>query len=299
MSVLKKSKNFDVVACCDKDRKRLLDFSKKFGIKYSYTSIKRMISQKKIDLLLICSPTRFHHAHSKLALNSKTIKAVICEKPFGFNYKKAKDLISVFKKKNKFFIISYQRRWDNFYERIRKIIKVQKIGKLISVVAQVDRALYQNSSHMIDLIVSFCGSAKIVNGFLDKTFPPRIVHGFNDYGAYIFIRHKNNIVSFIKASTDETSKKYFELELNFTNGRIVIDNDNERFRLYKFRESTFFKKYKQLYLSSNYNNNFKFDRMERMYKFIYKKINSKNTNMPFNIYELIEPLKIINCLRKN
>ena len=65
-------------------------------------------------------------------------------------------------------------------------------------------------------------------------------------------------------------KKYFEVEINFTNGRIVLDNDNESLKIFLFKKSKFFKNYKQLYLKKETINKFKGDnRLEIMYKFIF------------------------------
>lgn len=298
MSVLADSSQYEVVACCDINIKKANLFAKKFHITNIYFSVIKMLNENSIDLLLICSPTKFHYGQSMLGLNNKSIKIVICEKPFGFNYKQAKKIIDCFQKKKKLFLISYQRRWDKFYDKIRDYIKNERLGKLTSVVGHVDKALFQNSSHMIDLIVSFCGKTEKIYGFFDKSLPPRLVHNYKDFGGYIFCKHKNKTVSFIKATADNVSKKYFEVELNFTNGRILVDNDNEFFKVFVFRKSKFFKNYNQLYLKMKYTNSFKGDnRLKIMYNFLFKFYNNKNTKVPFDIYDLIEPLKIINKLR--
>jgi predicted dehydrogenase len=298
LSVLAVSKQYEIIACCDINSKKANLFAKKFQIKNVYLSAIKMLNENSIDLLLICSPTKFHYEQSMLALNNKSIKIVICEKPFGFNYNKAKNLIQCFKKKKKLFLISYQRRWDKFYDKVRNYIKNEKLGKLKSVVGHVDKALFQNSSHMIDLIISFCGKTDQIYGFFDRSLPPRLVHDYKDFGGYIFCKHKNNSISFIKATTDNVMKKYFEVEINFTNGRIVLDNDNESLKIFTFKKSKFFKNYKQLYLQKKLINKFKGDnRLEIMYKFIFRFYNDRKTKLPFDIYDLIEPLKIINSLK--
>ena len=88
------------------------------------------------------------------------------------------------------------------------------------------------------------------------------------------------------------------LELNFSNGRILIKNDNEKFELYKFRNSNFFKGYKQLSLEKEFINKFNSgNRLKIMYNFILKFFKNKNIKAPFDLYETIEPLKILNKLR--
>ena len=60
-------------------------------------------------------------------LKYENIKLIICEKPFGYEYKNSLKVINLIKKKKKALIINYQRRWDPFYIKIKKIIQNKKI----------------------------------------------------------------------------------------------------------------------------------------------------------------------------
>lgn len=298
LSILKKNKNFKLIACCDVDLSKFKKLKKIFKDINVYNSFQKMINlEKDIDLLIISTPTSYHYSQCKIALKHKNLKMVVCEKPFGFNYHNALEIVKEFKKTKKYLLISYQRRFDPFFIKIKRLIKNKILGRLVSITAQVDKAFFQNSSHMIDLIINLAGKIKISHGYRDVDFTPRKVHNYKDYGGHIMIIHKSRVVSFVKASAEDMTKKFFELELNFANGKIFIPNDNYYYDIYKFKKHELFKKYKQLKFQKRYFNNFKYQRLENMYVFIYNIFHKKirwNYNM---CYDTIEALKVINQIK--
>jgi predicted dehydrogenase len=296
MTHIENNPKFKLIACADNSKKNLIKFSKKYKIKKTYSSSNKMLKDNNIDFLILCVPTKFHVSEANKALNYKNIKLVLCEKPFGFNYFKAKKTIQAYKKKNKVLIINYQRRWSAFYNNIKNQIKNKKLGKLTNIIGVVDRALYQHSSHLIDLCIFLAGSVKDVYGSVDKRFHPRIVHGYKDYSANINIVHKNNTTSFIKASSETLSKRWFELDLHFTNGRIRILNDDTVCETYKYKLSKQFKNCYELFLVNRKLNKYE-DRMKSLYRNIEKFFfNKKKLNK--DILSNIETLKVIGKILK-
>ena len=296
MTHIEKNPKFKLIACADKSKKNLVEFSKKFKIKKTYSSSSKMLNQNNIDFLIVCVPTKFHIQETKKALRHRNIKLVLCEKPFGFNYLKAKKIIQAYQKKEKILFINYQRRWSTFYNHIKKQINGNKLGKLTNIIGIVDRALYQHSSHMIDLSIFFAGPTKEIYGEIDKNVPPRIVHGYKDYAANITITHKNNVKTFIKASSETMSKRWFELDLHFTNGRIRILNDDTVCETYKYKPSKQFKNCTELFLTNREVNKYE-DRMKSLYldveKFFFKRKKLNKDNM-----SNIETLKVIEKILK-
>tara|TARA_B110000971_G_C19993564_1_gene493134 strand:- start:777 stop:1769 length:993 start_codon:yes stop_codon:yes gene_type:complete len=296
LSVLSNNNKFNLVSCCDTNEEKLKLISKKFSFNSYYTSFSKMIKNENIGILIISTPTKLHISQTLQALKNKNIKIIICEKPFGFSYKEAKKTLDFAKKNGKILIINYQRRWDNFYKKINKIIKAEKLGKLNCIIAHADKALYQNSCHILDLIINFAGKVKEIIGYKDISSLPRMVHSYQDYGGYVFLQHEKKIISFIKASQNHKNKKIFEIDLHFTNGRIKIPNDDERYEVYKFKKSKQFKTYKELKLIKTVKNNEE-DRLQIFYKFIIKNYNKKLFKLPYDLYENIEPLRIINSIK--
>ena len=65
MTHIKKNPRFKLVACADKSKKNLIEFSKKFNVKKTYTSSDKMLDENSIDFLIVCVPTKFHIQETK------------------------------------------------------------------------------------------------------------------------------------------------------------------------------------------------------------------------------------------
>ena len=57
--------NCNIISCCDINEDTVNDFSNRWGIKNSYCSYEEMLDREKIDILVICTPTKFHFEHLK------------------------------------------------------------------------------------------------------------------------------------------------------------------------------------------------------------------------------------------
>ena len=84
------------------------------------------------------------------------------------------------------------RRWDPFYSECKKILENGELGRIETIVAYVDTALYMNSSHMLDMVVYFGGDLFSCVGHIDKINETRIIHGEKDFGG--IISHLKNLV---------------------------------------------------------------------------------------------------------
>ena len=56
---------------------------------------------KNIDAVIITAPTKIHYKICMEILKYENIKLIICEKPFGYEYKNSLKVINLIKKKKK------------------------------------------------------------------------------------------------------------------------------------------------------------------------------------------------------
>jgi predicted dehydrogenase len=295
LSVLFKNKKFKILCCSDNNQKNLNIFAKNFKDIRKYTDYKKMFKENnQIQLVILLTPATTHYEMCKEITKYSNIKFIICEKPFGYHYNSAKKILALLKKKKIKIVINYQRRWDPFYHNLKKIISDKKYGKLISIVAQVDKALYTNSSHMIDIIIFLAKDFIYSKGFIDRDNGPRIVNNIKEFGGHLLIKHKNNVLSFIKASADNMYKKFFELELNFTNARIKIENDNFSNEIFIFKKSKNFKNYQELSSFKKNFNKLNYQRINLMYEYVYKKFHDND----FSNKDAKESIKVLQILNK-
>ena len=145
---LKKSKKYNLIAAHDisiKKLKKLLNY-KILKPNQIYRSFDKMISNKKLDAILICNPSKFHFDYINRALKKDLY--VLVEKPVVNNYTEAKKLLKN-KKNNKISVIQNWRTKD-----VGKILRKKIIGGSAGHIGQIFLQYIRNreKSHYPDYI---------------------------------------------------------------------------------------------------------------------------------------------------
>jgi predicted dehydrogenase len=86
----------------------------------NYKSPEEVYEDKSVDLVLVATPNDMHKTYSINCLNAG--KNVICEKPVTLNTAELTEVIAAAEKVGKLFTVHQNRRWDNDYLTIRKIL---------------------------------------------------------------------------------------------------------------------------------------------------------------------------------
>ncbi len=103
------SEKLNLTCVCDSDVEKTNLISKKYGVK-GYTSYRKMLSEEKLDFIILAVPHKFH-----FEITSYSIKKgihVFKEKPFTISFKEAK-IISNLKKKYGSKVYIYMKRKFN------------------------------------------------------------------------------------------------------------------------------------------------------------------------------------------
>ena len=194
-------------------------------------------------MVIIATWTESHDTIAIEAAKSGA-KVIILEKPMASSLEKSRKIIDECKKRKVALIINHERRYDNRYRNLKKIITSGKIGEVMTVLASILTSGYNGKSnldegggpllhdgtHLIDIIRYLFGEITTVEGeFTRKTRKK----GFEDR-ALAWLKTKNNIDIFLEAGGN---RKYFifELEISGTEGKIIIGNGYEK--IYTNRKS--------------------------------------------------------------
>lgn len=103
------------------------DWAAKLGIEHVYKDASKMLEDKEIDAVLICSST---DTHSQLIIESaKAGKHIFCEKPIDFDLNRIHEALDAVEKAKVKLQIGFQRRFDPSFKRAHEIIKAGKIGE--------------------------------------------------------------------------------------------------------------------------------------------------------------------------
>ena len=110
LPALQKTGKVDVVAFCDINPEKAASTAKKFGTPdaKTYTDYKKLLEDKSIDVVHVCTPNRSHSFITVDALEAG--KHVMCEKPMAINSAEAKKMLDAAKRTGKKLSIGYQNR---------------------------------------------------------------------------------------------------------------------------------------------------------------------------------------------
>ena len=286
-----------LAACCDMDENRLKKLAEKWNVPGQYLDLHEMLLNEKIDILVVATPTKVHYENVITALSSN-VKAIFCEKPLAFDLGQGIEMIKKAKQLNKLLVVNYMRRWDKFYAGCLNLLKSGRLGRIQTIVAYVDTALYMNSIHMLDMIIYFGGDVISCAGFIDRINDSRIVHGEKDFGGTALLKHKNGIISFVKATGESRSNHFFELDIQCTKGRLRILDDDIKYEVYEFKESPQHKGLDELELVETKFNDDKDERLVEAYLDILDCMNNKKEPV-FSAMEALKSLELVNLIYKS
>lgn len=105
-----------------------IDWAAERGIINCYTDYKRILNDKSIQAVLICSST---DTHSKISIEAiKAGKHVFCEKPVDHSVKKIKAVMDALEGSGVKYQVGFNRRFDHNFRAAREAVENGKIGDL-------------------------------------------------------------------------------------------------------------------------------------------------------------------------
>lgn len=128
-SVMRFVKNATVKAIADPYMNdATIAWAKEMGINEIYTDYHKILEDKDIEIVLICSST---DTHSKISLEAISAgKHIFCEKPIDHDVNKIKEVMEALKNSNVKYQVGFNRRFDHNFMAAREAVKAGKIGDL-------------------------------------------------------------------------------------------------------------------------------------------------------------------------
>ena len=143
------------------------------------TDLNRILEDKEVDLVVVCSPDAFHVPYAKQILHAG--KHVLVEKPFAPTAKEAAEVFALAKEKGLICMPNQNRRFDADVLAVKEVLESGKLGEIVKFESHYDYfrengwydtfgTLYNLAVHTIDQVVS-------IFGMPDKThFDVRSIH---------------------------------------------------------------------------------------------------------------------------
>jgi len=121
---IKKIKEFQIYAIATKNGSSGKKTAKELNAKYVTTDYKKILDDKNIDLVMIC--TR-HDTHAKIAMDAiKRNKHIYVEKPAAIYKDEFLKLKKILQKHKKIFAVGFNRRYSPVFEKISTLIDKDK-----------------------------------------------------------------------------------------------------------------------------------------------------------------------------
>ncbi|MBA3859335.1 MAG: oxidoreductase [Cyanobacteria bacterium PR.3.49] len=143
--------------------------------------------KEKFDLAVIVSPNKWHAPQAKAALEAG--KSVVVDKPFAVNSRECRELIETAQKHKQLLTVYQNRRWDNDFLTLQKLLKDNVLQDVVRFESRFERfrnkidtkkwrevvgtdegggLLFDLGSHLIDQACVLFGTPTTIYCELDK-----------------------------------------------------------------------------------------------------------------------------------
>jgi len=210
-----------ITSCVDIDNTVVQEFSKKYKISNSYTSIDEMGSDEHHDLVCICTPDDSHYSIAEQLLRdeNKCMQAIFLEKPACQTQTELEQLLHLSNSRNVPIFINLSRRFHPFYRALKKKIEQGRTGDLVRADLFYYGGWFHNGIHVADTLSYIFESQLIDLQLIDSPDnssddPSLTMRGF---------LQTNNADIWIHGLSDKYYQ-LFDFDFKFTKGRLQIRN---------------------------------------------------------------------------
>jgi len=223
--------NFELVGVVDQNFERRSRFNKKYNIS-SYNEIEELPKKSKVDFVIIATNTKDHYdSFIKIIENIKP-HLILCEKPMSQSIHKSRKMIDIARNSDTIIAVNYIRQYDQGFRALISRIKDGEIGFPLKSCVWYRKGIYNNASHMINLLGTFLGEVIDVNIISHG----RLFDGW-DPEPDLKIQFDKGEVIFLAGNEEDFS--HGQMEIYGPDGKILLDNDGNLFLWKKEKSSSF------------------------------------------------------------
>lgn len=234
---LQEISNVCLAAVWSRTNKTALEFAGKYNT-ISYTDIGKMVVEKNIDLVIVCTPHPFHKQPVIEAANAGA--NVLVEKPLASSLKHCDEMINVCRNRQVKLGVISQRRWYRPVKRVKESIENGKISKpvfgTINMLGWRDKKYYDadewrgtwdmegggvlvnQAPHQLDILIWYMGDIDEVYGLWKNLNHPYIEV---EDTALAIVKFKNGAIGNIIVSNSQKPGIYSKIHVHGENGATV------------------------------------------------------------------------------
>jgi hypothetical protein len=202
---------------------------------YGVPVIKKLTDEEisKYAIVSITSPTTTHYPILQQLIKVGT-PTIICEKPVSSNHIELKQLVELYQQGKSKILVNYIRRFQPAYSDLKKVLPSWDDGTgLKNIIIKYQRGFLNNASHAVDLLEYLFDSPMLLNDIKIISAPfDAFEYDATITGAGTFLNRP-----LLFAGVTEADYTIFEIELFFSNSKIVICHSGNDIRYYKKSEN--------------------------------------------------------------
>jgi predicted dehydrogenase len=128
---LKRLKNVEIIGIAANGADRAEFYRKKHNIANVYSDYRRLVDEKKVEVIHVATPNYHHYQQVKYAIESG--KHVICDKPLAMNEKETVELLSLATRKGIVHAVNFNFRYFPLVQQAKAICKKQELGEIFLI----------------------------------------------------------------------------------------------------------------------------------------------------------------------
>ncbi|VAV97071.1 hypothetical protein MNBD_ALPHA01-1392 [hydrothermal vent metagenome] len=209
---------FNLAGCMDTSEEVAQNFSRTWGVNKVYSRLDQALDNQHFDIISICSSTASHEGYLR-QLQDYQARLIFCEKPITDNFDTAREMTELYQDN---LAVNYSRRFNPAVRQLAQDISQGKYGRFNSGKAIYNKGLYNNGSHMTDLLHMLLGPLLVKEG-------GGIIHDFWPGDPTVSAELTTASGAAIDMTgTDMRQGMTFDLTLEFEQARIILDDFSRR-----------------------------------------------------------------------
>ncbi|MEM7134006.1 MAG: Gfo/Idh/MocA family oxidoreductase [Chloroflexota bacterium] len=227
--------HIDLVTGSSRGEEHLQWFGSRWDIDALYLDYREMFEQEQLDIVCIATHPGLHLPIVEAAV-AVGAKGILCEKPLALSLADGDAIVEACKRTGCVLSVNHSRRWDPAHRKAKAMVEQGQIGEIVSLlgicqgikpfpawVADEEGPLIHDAVHTFDLFRMFGGDVASVVGTAQRRVQPFQVEDISD-AIFTF----QNGINGVAMSSEITRYNRFELEIQGTDGLIVLGNLGNR-----------------------------------------------------------------------
>ncbi len=230
----------ELVALCDADRATLEECGQRWGVTELFTDAGAMLAATAPDLVSICTPDATHFELARLAIASRGIRGLLCEKPLALTVDEGEQLIALAAERGVSLAVAFVRRYASNMQALARMLRAGDLGAVKAVGGWYGKGTAHNGSHWFDLLAMLVGQVAWVEA------ANRLGEGGDDPTLDVSLGLSGSQVVATLRGTDCSLYSVFEMDLLCERGRVIIRDGGHSIELYSAASSQRYAGYTEL-----------------------------------------------------